>query len=242
MIITKSTKDIATLDFVNGQVILINKDLDWTSFDVVNKLRYTLTKRFNLKKLKVGHGGTLDPLATGLMLVCTGKETKNQETYQAEQKGYLAELTLGGTTPSFDLETETNATFSYEHITKGLFEQVLGQLFSGTIEQVPPIYSAKHIDGKRAYKTARAGEEVIMKSQQITIYNIKIVDFVLPKVSISVVCSKGTYIRSLANDIGKALNSGAYLSKLQRTSIGTEYKNEDALTIAEFEQKLAYIQ
>ena len=235
MIITNKTENISALDFAEGQVVLINKDLNWTSFDVANKVKYLLTRRLKLKKLKVGHGGTLDPLATGLMIVCIGKETKNQVTYQSDTKEYIAKITLGATTPSFDMETEINNRFPLDSITKEKIETLLETTFKGTIMQRPPLYSAKYVNGVRAYELAREGKVHEMEAQEVTISSIKLLSYELPEIEILVACSKGTYIRSLANDIGKELGCGAYLNALVRTASG-KYRLEDAVTLAEFEK------
>jgi tRNA pseudouridine55 synthase len=206
-------------DYKNGQVLLIDKPLNWTSFQVVNKLRWEIRQRFNIKKIKVGHAGTLDPLATGLLIICTGKQTKEIHVYQGQIKEYTGTITLGATTPSYDLETEINETFSTEHITEGLLKETTKQ-FIGDIQQIPPIFSAIKKDGKRLYELARKGETTEIASRQVTISEFEITKIDLPKVGFRVVCSKGTYIRSLAFDFGKALNSGAHLSALRRTKIG----------------------
>jgi tRNA pseudouridine55 synthase len=206
-------------DYKNGQVLLIDKPLNWTSFQVVNKLRWEIRQRFNIKKIKVGHAGTLDPLATGLLIICTGKQTKEIHVYQGQIKEYTGTITLGATTPSYDLETEINETFSTEHITEGLLKEITKQ-FIGDIQQIPPIFSAIKKDGKRLYELARKGETTEIASRQVTISEFEITKIDLPKVGFRVVCSKGTYIRSLAFDFGKALNSGAHLSALRRTKIG----------------------
>ena len=206
-------------DYKNGQVLLIDKPLNWTSFQVVNKLRWEIRQRFNIKKIKVGHAGTLDPLATGLLIICTGKQTKEIHVYQGQIKEYTGTITLGATTPSYDLETEINETFSTEHITEGLLKETTKQ-FIGDIQQKPPIFSAIKKDGKRLYELARKGETTEIASRQVTISEFEITKIDLPKVGFRVVCSKGTYIRSLAFDFGKALNSGAHLSALRRTKIG----------------------
>jgi len=221
-----------TPDFQNGEVILFNKTLDWTSFDVVNSFKIFLKYNFGIKKIKAGHAGTLDPRATGLVIVCTGKKTKEIERYQAQEKEYTGTFYLGKTTPSYDSETEANQEFSTGHIKDELIRETTKQ-FTGEIIQVPPIFSALKIDGKKAYEYARKNEKVKMRERLITIYSFEIENIELPLVYFRVKCSKGTYIRSLANDFGKALNSGAYLYSLCRTAIG-EYKNEDALTIEEF--------
>jgi tRNA pseudouridine 55 synthase len=207
------------MDFISGEVVFFNKPLDWTSFDLVNKFRYKLSRKLHVKKIKVGHAGTLDPKATGVMILCTGRATKRIEEFQGQTKEYIATLRLGATTPSFDLEKEVDATYSFEHITREMVEAVLPE-FCGTIEQVPPAFSACKIDGKRAYELARKEEDVPLKAKTLVIDEIELTDFSLPDITIRVVCSKGTYIRALARDIGHALNSGAYLIALQRTRVG----------------------
>ena len=206
-------------DFKEGQVLLIDKPLKWTSFQVVNKIRWHIRQKFNLKKIKVGHAGTLDPLATGLLILCTGKFTKKIETYQAQTKEYTGEITLGATTPSYDLETEIDAVFSTEHLTEALIYKT-AKLFEGEIEQKPPIFSAIKKDGKRLYELAREGKTTEIKSRKITIEAFEITKINFPKIEFRIVCSKGTYIRSLAFDFGVALKSGAHLSALRRTKIG----------------------
>ena len=206
-------------DFKNGQVLLIDKPLNWTSFQVVNKLRWHIRQKFSIKKIKVGHAGTLDPLATGLLIICIGKFTKQINEYQGQIKEYTGEFSLGATTPSYDLETKVNETFSITHITSALIYTTTKQ-FIGEINQIPPIFSALKKDGKRLYEFARAGETTEINSRKINIIEFEITKINLPKVNFRVVCSKGTYIRSLAFDFGKALNSGAHLSKLRRTKIG----------------------
>lgn len=207
------------MDFIGGEIIYINKPLEWTSFDVVNRIRRVLCRKLNQKKLKVGHAGTLDPLATGVMILCTGKSTKKIEELQAGVKEYIATLQLGSTTPSYDLEHPIDATYPTEHITLPLIEKTLEQ-FKGEIWQKPPIYSAVKIEGKRAFDYARRGEEVEIKSKLLVIDEIEILKFEDMQLTIRVVCSKGTYIRALARDIGEALNSGAHLIALQRTRVG----------------------
>ena len=222
--------------FLKGKVILFDKDIEWTSFDVVNKLRFSLKNELGIKKIKVGHTGTLDPLATGLVIICTGKATKSIESFMGLEKEYVAIITLGGTTPSYDLESEIDQTYPYEHVTRDLLESAL-QHFSGEIEQAPPIFSAKQIDGKRAYNLARQGEEVILKKNLITIHEIEILKFQAPDITLRIRCSKGTYIRSIAHDLGKKLDSGAHLSALRRTKIG-EYHVKDAEKIVDYVNKL----
>ncbi|WP_372793134.1 tRNA pseudouridine(55) synthase TruB [Lutibacter sp.] len=207
-------------DFKEGQVLLIDKPLEWTSFQVVNKLRWHIRQKFGIKKIKVGHAGTLDPLASGLLIICTGKFTKQINEYQGQIKEYTGEFTLGATTPSYDLETEIDASFPITHITDELIYNTT-KLFIGDIDQIPPIFSALKKDGKRLYELARAGETTEINSRKISIAEFEITKINLPKVNFRVVCSKGTYIRSLAYDFGKALNSGAHLSELRRTKIGT---------------------
>ncbi len=220
-------------DFKNGQVILIDKPLEWTSFQVVNKLRWVIRKTFKIKKIKVGHAGTLDPLATGLLVICTGKMTKQINTFQGQEKEYTGTFVLGSTTPSFDLETEIDATFPTEHITENLIHETTKQ-FIGDIEQFPPVFSAIKKDGKRLYEFAREGKEVEIKSRTVTITEFEITHISDNNVNFRVVCSKGTYIRSLAHDFGKALQSGAHLSALRRTRIG-DFTVDKATTPAEFE-------
>jgi tRNA pseudouridine55 synthase len=222
-------------DFKDGQVLLIDKPLEWTSFQVVNKLRWEIRKRFNLKKIKVGHAGTLDPLATGLLIICTGEFTKKIDEYQGQIKEYTGEITLGGTTPSYDMESEVNETFSIAHITEDLIYKTVTQ-FIGEINQKPPMFSALKKDGVRLYDIAREGKSVEIASRKITITEFEITKIDLPKVNFRVVCSKGTYIRSLAYDFGKALNSGAYLSALRRTKIG-EFSVANAYEPHDFIQK-----
>ena len=207
------------MDFIAGEVLFFNKPLTWTSFDLVNKFRYKLSRKLKVKKIKVGHAGTLDPLATGVMIVCTGKATKRIDEFQFQTKEYVATLKLGETTPSFDLEKEVDAVYPTEHITRELVEDVLKQ-FVGTIEQVPPVFSACKIEGKRAYELARNGEEVPLKAKTLVIDEIELLSCELPVIKIRVVCSKGTYIRALACDIGIALHSGAHLIALERTRVG----------------------
>ncbi|HEX8607673.1 MAG TPA: tRNA pseudouridine(55) synthase TruB [Pedobacter sp.] len=229
-------------DYRAGEVILIHKPLTWTSFQVVNKMKYIIRSWERNKKsgeipwLKIGHAGTLDPLATGLLIVCTGKQTKNIETYQAQEKEYTGTFYIGATTPCYDLEKEIDQRFPTEHITEELIIETTKQ-FTGKIQQTPPLFSAIRIEGKRAYDIARAGQTAEIKSKEITIMEFEITRIALPEIDFRVVCSKGTYIRSLARDFGEALNSGAHLTALCRTRIG-EYKLSDALSIEEFELML----
>ncbi|WP_179352997.1 tRNA pseudouridine(55) synthase TruB [Winogradskyella vidalii] len=223
-------------DFLAGQILLVDKPLTWTSFQVVNKLRWSIRQAFSIKKIKVGHAGTLDPLATGLLVICTGKMTKQINTFQGQEKEYIGTFTLGSTTPSFDLETEIDHTFPTSHITDELIHTTTQQ-FTGKIEQFPPVFSAIKKDGKRLYEFARAGEKVEIKSRQVEITEFEITEINGLELKFRVVCSKGTYIRSLAHDFGKALNSGAHLSELRRTRIG-DFRVEDALTPEAFIESL----
>lgn len=207
------------MDFLTGEILYIDKPLRWTSFDVVKRVRGTLLRRMKLRKMKVGHAGTLDPLATGVMVVCTGRATKRIDELQAGVKEYIATIALGATTPSFDLETEIDATYPTAHITRELVEETL-QRFTGAIEQVPPAFSACKVDGKRAYKMARKGHEVELKAKTLVIDEIELLEFSPASITIRVVCSKGTYIRALARDIGEALGSGGHLTALRRTRVG----------------------
>ncbi|HAZ03413.1 MAG: tRNA pseudouridine(55) synthase TruB [Bacteroidetes bacterium GWF2_42_66] len=225
-------ESIQDFNFPEGEILLFDKELEWTSFDLVQKVRNNLCRMLGIKKLKVGHAGTLDPKATGLMILCTGKATKQIESLQAEEKEYIATLKLGATTPSFDLETEEEATYETSHITRELVLEAL-QKFEGKTDQVPPIFSAVKIDGKRAYKHARKGEDVELKSRPIFIREIELQKFSAEEITIRVVCSKGTYIRSLARDLGLKLNSGAYLTGLRRTRIGN-FSVESAFSVENF--------
>jgi tRNA pseudouridine55 synthase len=223
-------------DYKAGQVLLIDKPLNWTSFQAVNKLRWEIRQAFNIKKIKVGHAGTLDPLATGLLVICTGKMTKQIESFQGQIKEYTGTITLGSTTPSYDLESEINETFPTDHITEDLIHKTTKQ-FIGEINQFPPVFSALKKDGKRLYEYARAGEAVEVKSRKITIEAFEITNINGNGIDFRVVCSKGTYIRSLANDFGKALQSGGHLSALRRTKIG-DFNVDNALSIEGFIKKL----
>ncbi|MDC7995247.1 tRNA pseudouridine(55) synthase TruB [Altibacter sp. HG106] len=223
-------------DFKNGQVLLIDKPLEWTSFQVVNKVRWLIKKRFGIKKIKVGHAGTLDPLASGLLILCAGKFTKKIETFQAQEKEYVATFQLGATTPSYDLETDIDQTFDISEITKEKIHNTVPK-FVGTIEQQPPIFSAVKKDGKRLYEYARKGQEVAIPTREVQILEFEILDISLPSIEVRIVCSKGTYIRSLAHDFGRALNNGAYLSSLRRTKIG-DFSVENAQSIAAVEALL----
>jgi tRNA pseudouridine55 synthase len=219
-------------DFLSGKVLLIDKPLNWTSFQVVNKLRWEIRRAFNIKKIKVGHAGTLDPLATGLLVICTGKMTKQIDTFQGQIKEYTGTFVLGSTTPSYDLETEIDQTFSTENVTEDLIIDTTRE-FIGDIQQFPPVFSALKKDGKRLYEYARAGEDVEIPSRTVNITEFDITNINAMNVDFRVVCSKGTYIRSLANDFGKALDSGAHLSSLRRTKIG-DFNVKDALTPEQF--------
>ncbi|MGB0975618.1 MAG: tRNA pseudouridine(55) synthase TruB [Prolixibacteraceae bacterium] len=225
-------KELDSFDFKNGEVLIFDKPLEWTSFNVVGKIRYKVCRYLGIKKLKVGHAGTLDPMATGLMVLCTGKATKKIEQLQGTEKEYIADLKLGATTPSFDIETEEDAQFPTEHIDLKSIEETLLQ-FIGEIDQIPPIFSAVKVNGRRAYDMARKGEEVELRSKKITIKEIEVLDFKEQHLKLRVVCGKGTYIRSLARDIGSALNSGAYLTGLRRTRVG-EFSVDKAYTIESF--------
>jgi tRNA pseudouridine55 synthase len=219
-------------EYQAGQVLLIDKPLNWTSFDAVNKLKYA----FKPHKIKIGHAGTLDPLATGLLVVCVGKKTKEIETYQGQKKVYTGKIMLGATTPSFDLETEIDATYPTAHITKESIEEAR-RSFLGTIAQIPPVFSAIKVDGKRAYESARKGDSVELKAREISIESFELDASNFPELGFSVTCSKGTYIRSLARDLGTALGSGAHLTALRREKIG-EFDVKDALQIQEAVEKI----
>jgi len=222
--------------FLNGEIILIDKPLGWTSFQVVNKIRWLIRSTYGIKKIKVGHAGTLDPLASGLLILCTGKMTKSIEQFMGQEKEYTGTFTLGATTPSYDLETEIDHTFPTDHITEELLQTTLDQ-FVGTIDQYPPVFSALKKDGKRLYEFAREGVEVEIPTRKVNIRSFELTQKAIPKVNFKVICSKGTYIRSLANDYGKALNSGAHLSALRRTRIG-KFNIEQAVSIEDFEKQI----
>jgi tRNA pseudouridine55 synthase len=226
---------MTTQDYLEGQILLIDKPLTWSSFQAVNKLKYFLKRKFDLpKKFKIGHAGTLDPLATGLLIVCTGKFTKKITEIQAQKKEYTGTITVGATTPSYDLETEVNQIFSTDHISESLILDTTKQ-FLGEIDQKPPVFSAIKKEGKRLYEHARAGEEVEIASRKTTIYEFEITRIALPEIDFRVSCSKGTYIRSLAFDFGKALRSGGHLTRLRRTKIG-DYLVENAIKVENFEK------
>ena len=224
------------MNFKEGEVLYFDKPLRWTSFALVNKIRYHISRKLGVKKIKVGHAGTLDPLATGVMIICTGKATKRIEELQYQTKEYIATLQLGATTPSFDLEKEIDATYPTEHITRKMVEETLKK-FTGTIEQIPPAFSACKVDGKRAYDLARKGDNVELKPKTLVIDEIELLECNLPVIKIRVVCSKGTYIRALARDIGEALQSGAHLTGLIRTRVG-EVRLEDCMQVDQFEEWL----
>ena len=224
-------------DFRSGQVLLIDKPLNWTSFQVVNKIRWLIKNKFAIKKIKVGHAGTLDPLATGLLIICTGKMTKEISIFQNQTKKYTGTFLIGTTTPSFDLETKPNNTFAINHINEDLIINAT-KSFIGKIKQKPPIFSAIKKDGKRLYESARIGEDVIINDRDIEILSFNIPKINMPHIDFEVECSKGTYIRSLANDFGKKLNSGATLSKLRRTKIG-EYSIDKSISIEEFTMNIS---
>ena len=223
-------------DFLDGQILLINKPLGWTSFDVVKKIKNLIRTKYSLKKLKVGHAGTLDPLASGLLIVCTGKFTKRISELQGQAKIYTGDITLGGTTPSYDLETEIDSKFETNHITENLIKETTTQ-FIGEIEQKPPIFSALKRGGERLYEKARRGESFEIQARKVSVHSFDIKTIEMPKVRFEIKCSKGTYIRSIAYDFGTALNSGAHLSKLCRTAIG-DYQLVDALDVSDFEKQL----
>ena len=233
-------RSIEEYDFQKGEILLFDKELDWTSFDLVRKLRNFLTRHTGAKKLKVGHAGTLDPKATGLMIVCTGKETKNIDLIQAKEKEYVALLKLGATTPSFDLETAENETFPTEHLSLEFVNEKL-KTFLGEIDQVPPLFSAVKIEGKRAYEHARKGNDIVLQAKRITISELEVLMFSKNELSLRVVCSKGTYIRGLARDLGLELNSGAYLIGLKRTRIGN-LRLEEAWNVHDFLEKFKVIE
>lgn len=233
---TTASKKFTPDDFKNGQILVFNKPLEWTSFQLVNKVRWLIRKSCDIKKIKVGHAGTLDPLADGVLVICTGKFTKKIPELQGTEKEYTGTFTLGATTPSFDMETEIDKTFETKHISKENIEAAALQL-TGEIEQVPPVFSALKKDGKRLYEYARKGEEVKVNSRPVTIKEFEVDASRFPQVDFRIVCSKGTYIRSIANDFGRALHSGAYLSALKRTRVG-EFHIKSALDLESFEKLL----
>ena len=228
--------EISSELFLNGKILTFNKPIGWSSFDLVKKIRNLLKIKYKFKKLKVGHAGTLDPLASGLMIICTGKFTKKISQIQDQDKTYVADVLFGATTPSFDLETEIDKTYDTKSITLKKIQDNL-QEFNGEIEQIPPIYSALKVDGERLYKKARRGEKIIIKSRKVIINSIEIIEAELPRIRLIINCSKGTYIRSIAHDLGKKLNNGAHLISLIRTNIG-EFNLKSSLSIEDFEKKL----
>lgn len=228
--------NLTTESFLEGQILLIDKPLNWTSFQVVNKVRWLIRKQYQIKKIKVGHAGTLDPLATGLLLICTGKFTKQIDTYQGQEKEYTGTFTLGATTPSFDMETGIDQRFDITNLTEEKIK-VATQQFLGEIQQQPPVFSALKKDGKRLYEYARSGEEVEVAFRTVEISLFELTRIEVPEVDFKVRCSKGTYIRSLAQDLGKVLDNGAYLSTLRRTKIG-DFSVENAMTMEAFEKEL----
>ena len=223
--------------FEEGEALLIDKPYGWTSFDVVKKIRFQVKNNLKVKKIKVGHAGTLDPLATGLVIVCTGKATKQITAYQDRDKEYIATFELGRTTPSFDLETDTDGVFPTGNLSQELIEAALQEM-TGEFDQVAPVYSAKFIDGKRAYEYARKGQEVEMKPHRVTIHEMELLECLLPVIKLRIKCSKGTYIRSIARDLGEILENGACMIGLRRTAIG-EFSLEEAMSPEEFENKLS---
>lgn len=228
------------MNFIEGEILYIDKPHGWTSFDAVKRVRGALLRRMNLRKLKVGHAGTLDPLATGVMIICTGRATRRIDELQAGVKEYIAEITLGATTPSFDLETEIDVTYPTDHITRELVEQTLAR-FTGRIEQIPPAFSACKIDGHRAYRLARQGREVALKPKVLVIDSLELLDFSPRRITVRVVCSKGTYIRALARDIGAALGSGAHLTALRRTRVG-DISVDDCLSVEQAAELISRVE
>lgn len=217
------------MDYISGEILVIDKPYRWTSFDAVKRLRGAVQRRLNAKRFKVGHAGTLDPLATGVLLVCTGRATKRIAELQEGMKEYVAEITFGATTPSYDLEKEIDATYPWEHITPELIAETLPK-FQGHLMQVPPVFSAVKVDGKRAYNYARKGKEVEIKAKPLEIKELEVLNWEAPKLTLRVLCSKGTYIRALARDLGEAMNSGAHLTALRRTRVG-DYTIDDAMSL-----------
>lgn len=217
------------MDYISGEILVIDKPYRWTSFDAVKRLRGAVQRRLNAKRFKVGHAGTLDPLATGVLLVCTGRATKRIAELQEGMKEYVAEITFGATTPSYDLEKEIDATYPWEHITPELIAETLPK-FQGHVMQVPPVFSAVKVDGKRAYNYARKGKEVEIKAKPLEIKELEVLNWEAPKLTLRVLCSKGTYIRALARDLGEAMNSGAHLTVLRRTRVG-DYTIDDAMSL-----------
>ena len=234
--LTANSKVTSKTDFLEGQILLFNKPLGWTSFDLVKKVRGIIKSAKQIKKIKVGHAGTLDPLAGGLLIICTGKFTKKIQEIQKEKKVYTGEITLGATTPSYDMETKTNQTFDVSGVTNDLIYET-AKKFEGKIMQKPPIFSALKLGGRRLYKYARAGNNIEIKSREVEIEKFKILSINMPKITFKVVCSKGTYIRSLAHDFGRKLNSGAYLSGLRREQIGN-FKLSESLSLDSFKESV----
>ncbi len=225
-----------SINIKEGELILIDKELNWTSFDVVNKIRYAIKKKFDIKKIKVGHAGTLDPLATGLLIICCGKMTKSIDNFSAMNKTYSGKVTIGSTTPSYDLETKPNVHYPIDHIDEKLILKT-AKKFVGKIFQTPPMFSAIKKDGVRLYNLARQGKEIKIDKREVSIDSFEITSFNLPEISFNVTCSKGTYIRSLAHDFGKELNSGAHLSELRRIKIG-DYSVEDSVKVMDFIRRI----
>lgn len=217
------------MDYISGEILVVDKPYRWTSFDAVKRLRGAVQRRLNAKRFKVGHAGTLDPLATGVLLVCTGRATKRIAELQEGMKEYVAEITFGATTPSYDLEKEIDVTYPWEHITPELIAETLPK-FQGHVMQVPPVFSAVKVDGKRAYNYARKGKEVEIKAKPLEIKELEVLNWEAPKLTLRVLCSKGTYIRALARDLGEAMNSGAHLTALRRTRVG-DYTIDDAMSL-----------
>ena len=232
-------RPLNTFDFVSGEILLFDKPLDWTSFDVVNRVRYLLCQKLKIKKLKVGHAGTLDPKASGLVILCTGKATKKIESIQAERKEYIATIKLGATTPSYDLETEEDQIFPTDHITQDLIEEKLKD-FIGEIDQVPPVFSAIKVKGKRAFNYAREGQELELKSRKVHIYETRLISMKENELVLKINCGKGTYIRSFARDLGEKLDSRPYLIGLRRTQIG-DYHVQDGWNVENFEENIALV-
>lgn len=228
--------DIDTIDFLSGSVMLLNKEKDWTSFDAVNKLKWAIRNSYDIKKIKVGHAGTLDPMATGLLIICSGKMTKSINEYQGQRKKYSGTIQLGATTPSYDAETEIDERFKVEGISEEMIISA-AQKFVGKIEQVPPIYSALKTNGVRSYKRARNGEKVEMKARPVEIYKLEITKVDLPDIDFTMECSKGTYVRSLAYDLGRALDNGGHLTRLRRDAIG-EFQVSNALNATELAERI----
>lgn len=225
------------MDFITGEIIGIDKPLGWTSFDAVKRVRGAIQRKLNVKKFKVGHAGTLDPLATGVLIICTGRSTKDIERLQNGTKEYIATIRLGATTPSFDMETEIDAHYPWEHISEDMVRKILPK-FTGHIMQIPPVYSAVKVDGKRAYKYARKGKDVELKAKSLIIEELELLQSALPDLQLRIVCSKGTYIRALTRDIGEALGSGAYLTALCRTRVG-DIELKDCLSVDDAVKKIS---